>query len=116
MDSRPLRLLLGYLHKHLLATQDELAHVQERFEHFARLEGFGLGAVYVEEIETAPAAFETLVHTIDRLDAAAIVLPSLLHLAVLGAPATIKHHFEHLTGARVLITATTSRLAGVPEP
>jgi hypothetical protein len=117
MIGRHRPLILGYLRKHLLITEHELADVQERFAHFARREGFDLVAVYVEEIETAPAAFEDLVQAVYQLRPGAIVLPSLFHLAGLGAPHTIKGHFEHLTGARVLVATTiTSRLAGVLEP
>ncbi len=99
-------LLLGYLRMHLLMTDDELADVKERLERFADLEGFTLGTVYVEQLETSPAAFEALVEAVDRYEATAVALPSMLHFALLSAPAAIKDRFEHATGARVLIATT----------
>jgi hypothetical protein len=99
--TRPL--LLGYLRKHLLMTDDELHDTEERLERFARIEGFAMGTIYIEEVETSPAAFEALVEAVNRYEVTAVVLPSMLHFAVLGAPATIKGHFEHITGARVMV-------------
>jgi hypothetical protein len=102
-------LLLGYLRMHLLMTEGELAEAKERLERFADLEGFTLGTVYVELVETIPAAFEALVEAIKRLEATAVVIPSMLHFAVLSAPAAIKDHFEHVTGARVLVASSPPR-------
>lgn len=99
-------LVLGYLRKHLLMTEDELDDIRERLAYFAREEGFAMGTVYVEEIETSPAAFEALVNAANSYEISAVVLPSMLHFAVLGAPASIKEHFEHLTGARVMVANT----------
>src|SRR4051794_32649110 len=62
--TRPL--LLGYLRKHLLMTDDELYDTEERLEHFARIEGFAMGTIYIEEVETSPAAFEALVEAVNR--------------------------------------------------
>lgn len=99
--TRPL--LLGYVRKHLLMTDDELDDAKERLAHFAQVEGFSLSTVYVEQLETTPAAFEALVEAANRYEITAVVLPSMLHFAVLGAPASIKRHFEQFTGARVLV-------------
>jgi hypothetical protein len=99
--TRPL--ILGYLRQHLLMTEDELADTKERLAHFAQTEGFALGTVYIEQVDTAPAAFEALVEAANRDDITAVVVPSMFHFAVLSAPATIKLHFERLTGARVMV-------------
>jgi hypothetical protein len=105
--TRPL--ILGYLRKHLLMTEEELADTTERLAHFAQIEGFALGTVYVEQVDTAPAAFQALVEAANRDEVTAVVVPSMLHFAVLSAPATIKQRFEHLTGARVVV-------ANLPPP
>jgi hypothetical protein len=99
--TRPL--LLGYLRKHLLMTDGELDNIRERLEHFARVEGFAMGTIYVEEVATSPAAFEALVEAVNRYEVTAVVLPSMLHFAVLSAPAAIKDYFERATGARVMV-------------
>jgi hypothetical protein len=98
--TRPL--LLAYLRKHLLMSATELADTKGRLVHFAEVEGFALGDVYIEEVETSPAAFEALIEAVNRYEVTAVVLPSMLHFTLLGPPATIKAHFEHLTGARVM--------------
>lgn len=102
--TRPL--LLGYLRKHLLMSDDELDDAKERLEHFAQVEGFAMGTIYVEEVDSAPAAFEALVEAVNRYEVTAVVLPSMLHFAVLSAPAAIKDHFERATGARVMVASS----------
>jgi hypothetical protein len=109
-DRKPL--ILGYARKHLLMTEDELRDMKERLEYFARVEGYVLGTVYVEDVETSPAAFQTLVEAVHRYKATAVVLPSMLHFAVLGAPASIKGHFEHLTGAQVMVANSRPSSSG----
>jgi len=99
--TRPL--LLGYVRKHLLMTEGELDDTRERLQHFAQVEGFAMGTVFVEEIETSPAAFEALVEAVSRYEVTAVVVPSMLHFAVLSAPAAIKDYFERATGVRVMV-------------
>ena len=106
--TRPL--LLGYIRRHLLMTDAELDDAKERLGLFAEIEGFTLGTVYVEHLETTPAAFEALVEAVDRYEVTAVVVPSMLHFALLTAPAAIKDRFEHTTGARVLVAAVSPRV------
>jgi hypothetical protein len=101
--TRPL--LLGYIRRHLLMTDAELDDARERLGLFAEIEGFTLGTVYVEHFETTPAAFEALVEAVNRYEVTAVVVPSMLHFALLSAPAAIKDRFEHITGARVMVAA-----------
>ncbi|MFC5260931.1 hypothetical protein ACFPJ1_02320 [Kribbella qitaiheensis] len=103
--TRPL--LLGYIRRHLLMTDAELDDAEERLGLFAEIEGFTLGSVYVEHLETIPAAFEALVEAVNRYEVTAVVVPSMLHFALLSAPAAIKDRFEHITGARVLVAAAS---------
>jgi hypothetical protein len=99
--TRPL--LLGYVRKHLLMTDGELDDTRERLKHFAQVEGFAMGTVFVEEIETSPAAFEALVEAVSRYEVTAVVVPSMLHFAVISAPAAIRDYFERATGVRVMV-------------
>jgi hypothetical protein len=112
MDDGTRPLLLGYLRKHLLMSETELEDAKERLAYFAEIEGFTMGAIYVEEIATVPSAFEALVEAANRHEVSAVVLPSMLHFAVLGAPASIKSHFEHCTGARVLVAGASQPCSG----
>ncbi|MGC4943650.1 hypothetical protein [Kribbella sp. DT2] len=59
--------------------------------------------MFVEEIETSPAAFEALIAAVEQLGASRVVLPSPLHFAVLGPPGAVRYHFERLTGAQVVV-------------
>ncbi|MEV6417352.1 hypothetical protein [Kribbella sp. NPDC051718] len=86
-------------------TEDELVSVKERLAYYAASEGFALGTVFVEQRESAPAAFEALIRAIDQSQATAVVLPSMLHFAVLGAPLAVKLTFERATGAQVFVAS-----------
>ncbi|HYU84197.1 MAG TPA: hypothetical protein VEK80_05280 [Kribbellaceae bacterium] len=99
-------LLLGYVRAHLLMTETELGDVKQDLADFAVREGYTLGQVYVERIDRAPAAFQTLVDDVRRNEVKAVVVPGLHHLGVLGSPAALKEHLEHYTGVRVLTAYT----------
>jgi len=99
-------LVLGYVRQHLLMTEDELDDVTSRLAYFASVEGFTTGTVFVEQCESTPAAFEALVQAICRHQATAVVLPSMLHFAVLGPPLAVRLTFERATGAQVLIATS----------
>ncbi|MEV8376429.1 hypothetical protein AB0P21_27045 [Kribbella sp. NPDC056861] len=94
----------AYLRKHLLMVDSELSRAEERLAYFAEATGLELAAVFVEDIETAPAAFERFIRAVVLDKVEVVLLPSLLHLAVLGAPTHIKDNFEAATGAKVLTT------------
>ena len=104
--TRPL--MLVYVRAHLLMTWDELADAKADLAHFAAAEGYTFGTVYTERIDRAPAAFHALMDAVKREEASAVVVPSLHHLAVLGAPLAMKEHLEHYTGARVITARTAS--------
>lgn len=99
--TRPLR--LGYVLKHLLMSDGELADIKVQLEQFAAVEGFAMGTTYVEETETTPAAFEALIAAVNRYDVTTVVIPSRLHFAALAVTHDVKDTFERATGARVVI-------------
>jgi hypothetical protein len=102
--TRPL--LLGYVLKHLLMTDGELADLRVQLEEFARIEGFAMGTIYTEETETTPAAFEALIAAVNRYEVTTVVIPSRLHFAALAITHDVKDTFERATGARVLIPSS----------
>ncbi len=102
--TRPL--LLGYILKHLLMTDGELADSRDQLETFAKVEGFTMGAIYVEETATSPAAFGALVEAVNRYEVTTVVVPSLLHLSALAITHDVKDTFERATGARVIVAST----------
>jgi hypothetical protein len=103
--TRPL--LIGYIRKHFLMTPSELEHFKKELVTFARREGFTLQAIFVEEVETAPAAFQSLMEAVGRLEVTAVVVPSLVHLSALSTPTSMKEHLEHYTGARVMVASSS---------
>ena len=102
MAASELPLALGYARKHLLVVESEVCRTRERLASFAQVAGLRLGGVYVEEVQTWPTAFEELIEAALNEKPRVLLVPSLIHLAVLGAPTRIKSHVERLTGARVL--------------
>jgi hypothetical protein len=99
--TRPL--LLGYVREHFLMTAAELARMKQHLVDFAAVEGFTLRAIFVEQVETAPAAFQALIEAANRYQVSAVVVPSLTHLTDSTTPTSMKDHLEHYTGARVMV-------------
>jgi hypothetical protein len=92
----------AYLRRHLLMFESEVSSTRERLTYFAAASELDLAKIYIEEIATCPAAFERLVVDVIRDKVDVVILPSMLHFAVLGAPLRIKEYFEAATGAQVL--------------
>jgi hypothetical protein len=99
--TRPL--LLGYVLKHLLMTDDELAETKDQLEQFAAVEGYAMGTIYVEDNSTTPAAFEALIDAVNRYEVTTVIIPSRLHFAALAVTHDVKDTFERTTGARVVV-------------
>ncbi|TCC18672.1 hypothetical protein [Kribbella sindirgiensis] len=99
--ARPL--LLGYARRDLYLSDRHIDDLKCEFEAFAKLEGFAMGSVYLEDPDTAPATFEALVASVNRCQITAVVLPSLRHLALVGKPAAVQVQFERVTGARIVL-------------
>jgi len=60
VSNHPRPLLLSYVRTDLL-MEGEVPHIRERVAQFAWTEGFALGAIFVEQSHTAPAAFQALI-------------------------------------------------------
>jgi hypothetical protein len=95
--------LLGYICRGLLASDDELDDAELATAEFADVNGFLLGHTYVEEAQGVPLAFGALVESLSTSGGDAVVLPGLLHFAVLGPRHDLKKLVERATGVRVLV-------------
>jgi hypothetical protein len=95
-------LVLGYVRHELAGSAGELETVEHHLSRYAARNGYHLGRVFIEPAANSLSAFEGLVAAVERYGATAVVVPTMLHLAMLRPPAAIKTHFEYLTGARVL--------------
>lgn len=100
-NTRPL--LLGYLHRGLMVTEDQVEAGKQELAMFAWAEGFSMGVIFVEHAGIWPAAFEALIEAVNRQRVTAVALPSLFHFATFGVPTDIRDSFERATGARVLV-------------
>ncbi|MEU4194882.1 hypothetical protein AB0E69_23490 [Kribbella sp. NPDC026611] len=103
--TRPL--LLGYARRDLYLSDRHVEDLKRELGAFAHVEGFAMGSVYVEDPDTAPAAFEALVTSVNRYQITAVVLPGLRHLALVGDPAEVRVRFERVTGARIMLHEVT---------
>ena len=54
----------GYVREHFLMSTTELARAKAKIVAFARAEGFALQGIFVERVETAPAALEALIEAV----------------------------------------------------
>lgn len=99
----------GYVRAHLLMTEDEIAQTTAALQRCAEKHGYALSQVFVEELGELSAAFTAVMQVMNDERPAALVVPSVLHLAPLGLPPQLVHHLEVVTGVRMLI-------ANAPEP
>jgi hypothetical protein len=97
-------LLHGYIREHLFMTAREHADLVAGFVVFAEREGYNLGKVFTEKVETVPAAFGALVQAVQDDKAAAVAVPSLHHFGVLGHPTALRDDLERSTGVQVVVT------------
>jgi hypothetical protein len=95
-------LLLGYVRQQLAASEMELAEAIDQLARFAALEGFVLGAIFVEGVDASLSAFKALVDAVNRYGVTTVAVPTMLHIAILAPQQALRSDFEYLTGARVV--------------
>lgn len=99
-NTRPL--ILGYVRLRLLATDADVAATREHLNVFAHREGYSLEMIFFEQAHMAPAAFEALIEAVKLYEAGAVLVPSLRHLEVIGAPPALRDFVVRATGVPVL--------------
>jgi hypothetical protein len=92
----------AYLCEELLVCRSEVNRTKDRLARFAAGSNLELAAVFVGEDIRSSAAFGRLFEAVIRDKVRVVLVPSLLHLMVLGSPGRIKEYFEAATGARVI--------------
>jgi hypothetical protein len=92
----------AYLCAHLLVCTSQVNRTKERLTQFAMTSDLELAAIFVEEDTRSPAAFGRLLDAVMRDQVEMVLLPSMLHFAVLASSNHIKDYFEAATGARVV--------------
>jgi hypothetical protein len=102
VNGEPRPLLFGYLRVQLLAAGATPGAISAQFDAYAQTEGYSLGAVFIDQAQTAPAGFDALIEAVKQYDARAIAVPTLDHLAVLGRGKPLVAFVQNATGAQVL--------------
>lgn len=95
--------LLGYICRGLLTSDAEVDDAELAMVDFAHANGFLLAHTYVEEAAGTPVALGALVDVLSTSGGDAVVLPGLMHLAILGPRHDMKMLFERATGVQVLV-------------
>lgn len=94
----------GYIHEHLFMTPREANDIRARMAKVAAHEGWELGSIFIEKVETSPEAFETLVRILmTETRKVFVAVPSVHHFSPLGHPIALKAELERVTGATVVL-------------
>ncbi|QNE18873.1 hypothetical protein F1D05_14355 [Kribbella qitaiheensis] len=94
--------IFGYFKKSSLMGASESAAMHNQIFQCAENHCLVIDAIYIDEIETAPARLTALIATLTAADERVMILPNLLHLASLGNPYDVRADIEG-NGIRVLI-------------
>ncbi len=92
----------GYLRKHFLMTEAELARARHIIVETAQRHGVRLAAIHVEEIETSPEAFHDLLAAVMRDEQRMIIAPDIHHFEVAGEPAAVVERLES-NGIKIVV-------------
>lgn len=98
---------VGYVREHFMMTAAEVAKARDQLTRFAAAEGLTLQCIYIEKLETEPAAFQALVDAARPDEVAAVVVPTLQHLEPRFGERSRREHLERNAGVRVLVAASS---------
>ena len=84
----------GYIRKHFLMNDSELASARKLVVDAAQRRGVQLVAIHVEEIETSPEAFHDLLAVVMQEAQRMIITPDVQHLEVAGDPSSVRQRLE----------------------
>lgn len=84
----------GYVRKHFLMSEAELAKARRLIVSTAERLGVELTAIHVEEVETSPEAFHDLLAAVMRDEQRMIVAPDVHHFEVVGEASAVVERLE----------------------
>ncbi|WP_328521149.1 hypothetical protein [Kribbella sp. NBC_00359] len=84
----------GYIRKHFLMNETELANARKLIIEAAQTRGVQLVAIHVEEIETSPEAFHDLLAVVMQEVQRMIITPDVQHLEGTGDPSSVRQRLE----------------------
>jgi hypothetical protein len=102
MSRRPVP-TFGYIHRHFMMSGVELASARRSIVECAISQGSTVRAIFVDEVNTAPAALVQLIEAITERGNGVVIVPSLLHLSALGNPLDVRRDL-HANGFEVHIS------------
>lgn len=98
----------GYIRKHFLMNEAELARARKLVVDAAQSRGVRLVAIHVEEIETSPEAFHDLLAVVMQEAQRMIITPDVQHLEVAGDPSSVKQRLES-NGITIVVSGQAPR-------
>jgi hypothetical protein len=98
------QLVHGCYREHLFMEAREKADIRARFSAYAEREGYRLGKIFEEKVDSVPAAFGELVNALVTDKAVAVLVPNLGHFAVLGQPTHVRDDLESALQLAVLVS------------
>jgi hypothetical protein len=110
----------GYVNEHFMMKHSELAAMRRGIVECAVTEGCDLAAIYIERVETSPAAWRALQKKLSASsDPNVLIVPGLHHLATAGHPAEVRNALLG-SGTKVLIALTRASaditIRSIPAP
>lgn len=93
----------GYLQERFVPSIVQRRTALRSIRHCAKSHNLGLTAVFVDEIETAPEELFELMARLPEVGKCALIMPSLLHLAILGHPLDVRKSLQD-SQIEVLVT------------
>ena len=84
----------GYIRKHFLMNEAELAKARQAIVETARRHAVQLAAIHIEEIETTPEAFHDLLAAVMQDEQRMIIAPDIHHFEVAGEPVSVVRRLE----------------------
>jgi hypothetical protein len=92
----------GYVRKHFLMSEAELARARRLIANTAQRLGVQLTAIHIEEVETSPEAFHDLLAAVMRDKQRLILAPDLHHFEVAGDAAAVVERLES-NGIKIVV-------------
>jgi hypothetical protein len=93
---------VGYLRRYRSMTSYQLAQAEEQLAAMAERQGFVLRKVFVEQLQTDPAAFDALIRMVKRRKIPTVIVPTQVHLSAVGSGETKTERLHRETGAHAL--------------
>jgi MoxR-like ATPase len=90
-----MRVAFGYFKKHFLMTDAETAARRQGIVDCAAAHGCKLAALFIDDIDTAPAELHNALTALMNRDDRVLIVPNLLHFASSGNPIEFRQSLQN---------------------